>query len=68
MFSHMLLMYTPHMPWLYIFFGVNIHILAICKYLLTNTYTYIVCKNLLKKKIKTPSILFFHKKLMFEIN
>ena len=61
MFSHMLLMYTPHMPWLYIFFGVNIHILAIHKYLLTNTYMYIVCKNLFKKKSKPQVFYFFTK-------
>ena len=59
MFSHMLLMYTPHMPWLYIFFGVNIHILAIHKYLLTNTYTYIVSKNLFKKKNQNPKYSIF---------
>ena len=54
MFSHMLLMYIPHMSWLQIFFGVNIHMLAICKYLLTCIYVYCFQKNknFFKKKFQ----------------
>ena len=50
MFSHMLLLYIPLMSWLRLFFGVNIHMLSICKYLLTCIYVY----YLQKKKKKNP--------------
>ena len=49
MFSHMLLLYIPHMSWLQLFFGVNIHMLAICKYLLTCIYVYYLKKKIPKK-------------------
>ena len=48
------------------FVGVNIHMLVIRKYLLTCIYIYVYCLQKPLKKI--PSILFCHKKLMFEVN
>ena len=52
MFSLMLLMCIPHMSWLQIFFGVNIHMLATCKYLLTCIYEYFLPKKKTLKKIQ----------------
>ena len=68
MHFHMLLMYTSHMLDCIYFVGVIIHMIVICKYVLTNVYMNIGCKKIFSRKSKCQVFHFFIKWLMFGIN